>query len=102
MGFTKNLRNEIGFTTKCVDRKFKCLSFPETNYVFSIPERIYEIYSLNQKIYELTTELWNNFLTVIHKEEFIFEKGVCYDILNPKNCNDLNIHYHNFISTKLL
>ncbi|EOB15217.1 hypothetical protein NBO_7g0035 [Nosema bombycis CQ1] len=96
MGFTKNLRKENRFTAKCADRKFKCLSFPEPNYVFSITEKIYEIYSLNQKIYELTTELWNNFLTVIHKKEFIYEKGVCYDILNPKNCDDLHIHYHIF------
>lgn len=94
MDFTKNQTDKD--VRRCLTENFKCRSSPEKIKKITVPENINNLYILNRNILDLTSAFWIKLFEIIRQEKFLGEENVCYDILNPENCDDLNEDYHFF------
>lgn len=94
-------QNETVFVSNCEKTIFSCNNVAEVVNTSKMGELIWKTFVLNQKLLEITYELWSSLLSVINKEEIAKQKWACYEILDAKNCNSLNMNF-DFFNNQLI
>ncbi|EOB15221.1 hypothetical protein NBO_7g0039 [Nosema bombycis CQ1] len=83
---------------KCDNAPYSCNIFPNDTNTDMMSPIVYKLFYFNQKILNLTQELWSDLLSIVGQVEILSRKKGCFSINNADECMALNEFYLKFNS----
>lgn len=83
---------------KCDNTSYSCNIFPNDTNTDMMSPIVYELFYFNQKVLNLTQELWSDLLSIVGQVEILSRKKGCFSINNADECMALNEFYLKFNS----